>query len=234
LNNLPALNSYRNPFRSIIRNAGEVETKFIIIFETDQQKGFARGHHSQVTLLAIELAQLQQSPRNLSDVRSRIGELQKRASEITADIQSLPHELHSSRLQYLGIATAMRGFCKEFSGQQKVEIDFEVHDLTVPLSSEISLCFFRALQKACTMLQNTVGYGTSECSCGERRMRFISRLATPARGLTARRQERAGGGLISMEKRLKILKGTLSIESQLQRGTTIRSRVPLKSDVETS
>jgi two-component system, NarL family, sensor kinase len=38
-----------------------------------------------------------------------------------------------------------------------------------------------------------------------------------------------GLGLISMEERVKLVKGTLSIESQLKRGTTIHARVPLSS-----
>jgi signal transduction histidine kinase len=32
-----------------------------------------------------------------------------------------------------------------------------------------------------------------------------------------------------MEERLKLVKGTLSIESQLKRGTTIHARVPVSS-----
>jgi signal transduction histidine kinase len=66
----------------------------------------------RLALLAIKLAQLQQSPPNSSELTSRIGELQKQTSEIAADIQSLSHELHSSRLQYLGIAAAIKGFCR--------------------------------------------------------------------------------------------------------------------------
>jgi signal transduction histidine kinase len=45
----------------------------------------------------------------------------------------------------------------------------------------------------------------------------------------ARAREKRGLGLISMEERLKLLKGTLSIESQPQRGTTIHACVPLIS-----
>ena len=36
-----------------------------------------------------------------------------------------------------------------------------------------------------------------------------------------------GLGLISMEERLKMVKGTLSIVSQPKRGTTIHARVPV-------
>jgi signal transduction histidine kinase len=38
-----------------------------------------------------------------------------------------------------------------------------------------------------------------------------------------------GLGLVSMEERLKLVKGTLSIDSQSKRGTTIHARVPLSS-----
>jgi signal transduction histidine kinase len=39
-----------------------------------------------------------------------------------------------------------------------------------------------------------------------------------------------GLGLVSMEERLKLLRGTLSIESQAKRGTTIHASVPLSSE----
>jgi len=50
-----------------------------------------------------------------------MGELWKQTSEIATDIQTLSHELHSSKLEYLGIEAAMRGFCREFEEQQQVE-----------------------------------------------------------------------------------------------------------------
>ena len=58
-----------------------------------------------------------------------MGEFEKQISGIATDIQSLSHELDSAKLQYLGIAAAMRGFCREFAELQKVEIDLNAHDL---------------------------------------------------------------------------------------------------------
>jgi len=39
-----------------------------------------------------------------------------------------------------------------------------------------------------------------------------------------------GLGLISMEERLKLLAGTLSIETEARRGTTVHARVPLSAE----
>lgn len=97
----------------------------------------------RLALFATNLAQLHEGPADLPGGRSRVEELKNQISEIAIDIQSLSHRLHSSKLEYLGLATAMRGFCKEFGEQQKVAIDFETHDLPSDLSSDISLCFFR-------------------------------------------------------------------------------------------
>ncbi len=64
----------------------------------------------RLALLTIELAQLQENPPDLSaEVRRRMSKLQKQTSEIATDIQVLSHELHSSKLNYLGIAAAVRG-----------------------------------------------------------------------------------------------------------------------------
>ena len=207
----------------------------LIDAQEQERSRIARELHDDIgqrlAILAIKLAQLQQSSPNSSELTSRIGELQKQTSEIAADIQSLSHELHSSRLQYLGIVAAMSGFCREFGEQQKVEIDFKTHDLPVPLSPDISLCLFRVLQEALHNSTKHSGvryfevelWGTTDeihLTISDAGAGFDVDAAKASRGL----------GLISMAERLKLLNGALSIESQLQRGTTIHARVPFSSD----
>jgi len=184
----------------------------------------------RIAMLAIELEQLQESPPNLSEVPTRMGELRKQTSEIAADIQSLSHELHAAKLQYLGIAAAMRGFCQEFGEQQKAEIDFQTHDLASPLSPDISLSFFRVLQEALHNSAKHSGvrhfevrlWGTSDeihLTVKDSGAGFDPEAAKKSRGL----------GLISMEERLKLVNGTLAIETQPKGGTVIHARVPLGS-----
>jgi PAS domain S-box-containing protein len=182
----------------------------------------------RLALSAIELKAFHEDPVILPEVRSRMGELQKQISDIITDIQSLSHELHSGKLQYLGIAAAMRGFCQEFGEQQKMEIDFQTHDLPSPLSPDISLCLFRVLQEAIHNAAKHSGvrhfevrlWGTSEeihLTVKDSGAGFDREAAKESRGL----------GLISMEERLKLVKGTLSINSQPNCGTTIHARAPL-------
>src|SRR6201985_3391988 len=181
----------------------------LIEAQEPERSRIARELHDDIgqrlAILDIKLAQIPQNPRNSSELPSRIGVLRKQASEIAADIQSLSHELHSSRLQYLGIATAIRGFCREFSEQQKVEIDCKIHDLPVPLSPDISLCFFRVLQEALHNSAKHSGvrhfevelWGTPDeiyLTVSDRGVGFDITAAKARRGL----------GLVSMAERLKL------------------------------
>ena len=178
----------------------------------------------RLAMLSSELQQLQEDP---FEARGRIAELQKQTAEIAEDIQSLSHELHSSKLQFLGIAVATKSFCQEFETQQKVEIDFRSDDLPTALPPDISLCFFRVLQEALRNAAKHSGvrhfevrlWGTSgeiHLTVSDSGLGFDTEAAKASRGL----------GLISMEERLKMLNGTFSIESRPQHGTTIHARVP--------
>ncbi len=184
----------------------------------------------RLSLLGFQLDQLHNDTLIFPEVRSRMGECLKQILEIAADIQSLSHELHSSNLQYLGIAAATRSFCRELAEQQKVEVDFKAHDLPSPLPPDISLCLFRVLQEA---LHNSVKHsGVKHFEVRLWRTTDEIQLTVRDSGTGFDREaakERRGLGLISMEERLKLVKGTLSIESQLNRGTTIHARVPIVS-----
>ena len=209
----------------------------LIEAQEQERRRIARDLHDDIgqrlALLSIELAQLRQTHSTPSEITVRIDQLRTQTSEIAADVQSLSHELHSSRLQYLGLDAALRGFCHEFSQQQKVEVDCNTHDLPSYLSSEISLCFFRVLQEALHNAAKHSGvryfevrlWGAQDeihLTIRDKGLGFDVEAAKASRGL----------GLVSMNERLKLLNGNLSIESQPQNGTTIHASVPHKSDIE--
>jgi PAS domain S-box-containing protein len=207
-------------------------SRTLIEAQEQERNRIARELHDDIgqrlALLAVELERLHQAPSDLPEVRRRMRELQKQASEIATDVQTLSHELHSTKLEYLGPVAAMRSLCQELGEQTKVKIEFKTQDLPSPLPPDISLCLFRVLQEA---LRNAVKHsgarhvevglwGTADeihLAVSDPGIGFDSKAAKEGRGL----------GLVSMEERLKLLKGTISIESQPNRGTTIQARVPL-------
>lgn len=171
---------------------------------------------------------MQQSLPESAGLYYPIGELRKQATEIASDIQSLSHELHSSRLQLLGLVSAMRAFCKEFSEQQKVKIDFKADDLQVPISPDTSLCFFRILQEALSNAARHSGTKQFDVRLWGTSTEFHLMVSDFGSGFDVKGLRSGRGlGLISMEERLRIVKGRLSVESQVQGGTTIHATAPI-------
>jgi signal transduction histidine kinase len=102
-------------------------------------------------MLAIGLEQLQNNPVT---VRRRLQELREETIAISSAVQALSHELHSSKLEYLGVVSGMKSWCKEFSERQEMQIDFS-GDVSGPLPFEIVLALFRVLQEASTTPSST-------------------------------------------------------------------------------
>src|SRR5882762_92744 len=185
----------------------------------------------RLALLSIELGAVQQDvPDAVSELRTRIGALRDQTTQITNDVQLLSHELHSSKLEYLGIVGATKNFCQEFSERQKVEIDFQSRDLPAALPTELSLSLFRVLQEALRNAMKHSGVKRFEVrlwgSTGEIHL-TVSDLGVGFDSGAA--MKTTGLGLTSMQERLRLVGGDLSINSQPKRGTTVHARVPFTS-----
>jgi PAS domain S-box-containing protein len=207
----------------------------VIEAEERERNRIARDLHEDVgqrlALLAIAIEQLKNDlPHQAVELLDRMDAVWKKTSEILTDVKASAHELYSPRLEYLGIPSVMRSFCEEFGEKKRVEIDFRSHDLPSLVLPDVSICLFRVLQEA---LHNGVNHsGTQKFSvqlwgasdeihlavndCG---VGFDLRTARKGRGL----------GLTRMEQRVKLVKGTFSIDSQPEKGTTVHVSVPLRS-----
>ncbi len=151
-------------------------------------------------------------------------------AEIAQDVQGLSHRLHSSKLDYLGLASAAESFCRELSEKTKVEIVFEHAGIPNNLSKEVSVCVFRVLQEG---LQNAVKHsGVRSFAVDLHATENSIELTVVDFGSGFEEQEaftRHGLGLISMRERLQLVHGELSVKSQPGAGTMIRARVPLEA-----
>ncbi len=207
----------------------EIRRKLIEAQEQERMR-IGRELHDDITqrlaLLAVELAQLEYDP---ADVQSRIGKLQKETTEISDDVQALSHDLHSSKLEYLGVVAGIRSWCKEFAERQNMEIDFE-SDVAAVLPFEIGVCLLRVLQEA---VHNTAKHGgvkRIEVRLLEQSNQVHLIVSDSGKGFDVESAMQGKGlGLTSMRERVRLVDGTIAIESKPRGGTTIAVRVPLES-----
>jgi PAS domain S-box-containing protein len=219
--------------RKLAEEALAAMRRSLIEAQEQERTRIARDLHDdtnqRLALLAVAIDQLKRDlPNPTAAILSLVDKLRKETSEISNDIQALSHELHSPRLEYLGLVAAMKGFCKEFGSHQKVEIDFKSHDLPSPLPSDISLCLFRVLQEALHNSAKHSGAQRYEVQLWGTTGEIHLRVSDSGTGFDLETAMKSRGiGLTTMQERLQMVKGNFSIDSQPQRGTTIHARVPL-------
>lgn len=203
----------------------------LIEAQEQERARIARELHDDINqrlaMLAGEVEQLQDSP---SEVGTRVQELRKQISEISHGVQALSHDLHSSQLQYLGVVAGMNGWCREFGGRQGMQIDCK-HDVRSAVPSEVGLCLFRVLQEGLHNAAKHSGVKRIEVLLHEKSGSIHLMIRDLGKGFDreAVRQGR-GLGFTSMQERVRLVNGTIEIQSKPMGGTTIHVCVPLESE----
>jgi signal transduction histidine kinase len=210
----------------------------LIEAQEKERSRIARDLHDDIcqrlALLSMELAQANRSSSiSPEGLKKSLDDIQKHCSEIAGDVQSLSHQLHSSKLEYLGIVTAIRGFCMEFSKQHQVNIEFSENNVPTDLPKDVSLSLFRVAQEA---LQNAVKYsGVSQFAIDLSGMEDALRLVVSDAGAgfdVADAKKNQGLGLLSMQERIHLVHGSFTVESKPWQGTKILAVVPLIAERE--
>jgi len=183
--------------------------------------------NQRLALLAVDLEQLQANP---SGIKARVQELRRHTIEISDDVQALSHDLHSSKLEYLGVAAGIRSWCKEFAERQKMDIDFQ-STLRNVLPIEVGRTLLRVLQEALHNASKHSGVKRVEVRLREQAGEIHLIISDSGKGFkVAPALQGKGLGLTSMQERVRLLKGKILIKSKPMGGTTIHVRVPTESE----
>jgi len=205
--------------------------------QEEERSRIARDLHDDIgqrlALLSIDLEQLKLASLNNGGSFAReLEALLRTASEVTTDVHNVSRRLHPSQVELLGLAPALRNFCREFAQRNSMEILFTTGPSTCKLSEEAALCLFRVAQEAIRNIQKHSGCSEAlvelEEVAGSLRLRVSDRGA----GFDPASPEAAQGlGLLSMEERLRSIGGELFVRSCPGSGTCIEASIPVSQGV---
>jgi PAS domain S-box-containing protein len=210
------------------REALSAANRRLIEAQEQERARIARDLHDDVVQrLALVSAQLMPTAAGTISENTNLRQL---VAEIAGDVQTLSHTLHSPKLELLGIAPAFKRFCEEFAERQNVTIACDAHDVPAGLPSEVSLCLYRILQEGLSNAAKHSGTRHFEVELFGRpgQIDLVVRDRGVGFDVAAARASR-GIGLVSMEERIKLVNGELSIQSVPLRGTAIHAQVPLRT-----
>jgi PAS domain S-box-containing protein len=181
-----------------------------------------------LALLSIHMAVLRNKPNTPEFVKDQLNQLMSDVSRLGGDVRRISHELHPAKLSQLGLEVALHSSCRELSAAYPVTIDFEAENLPRNLPEDISLCLYRVTQES---LQNVIkhsaatsaqvslksAHGTIHLSVSDNGNGFDPEAAKAKDSL----------GLISIDERIRAVKGEAKVISAVGAGTKIEVHVPV-------
>jgi PAS domain S-box-containing protein len=199
--------------------------------QEEERTRIARELHDDVCQriagLAIQLTNLDERlPSEDAALRQTVSALSFATADLSSHVHAISHGLHSSKLQFLGLPAAAAGFCREFSQQHKVAVDFTVAGVPEHLPHETKIGLFRVMQEALTNALKHSGAREFEVALyggGDSLYLEVTDYGVGFNPTGA--VARNGLGLLSMRERLSLIDGELEIESCPGGGTTIHAHV---------
>jgi PAS domain S-box-containing protein len=203
----------------------------LIHAQEEERSRIARELHDDFSQrLALQCIELVQISNGFSDSprRAKLLEIVKRSREMASDIRSLSHQLHSSKLDYIGLVPTVRGLCEEIQETYGIEIGFSERGISRSPSKDVALCLFRISQEALSNVVKHSDAKRAQVHLNANANSVTLRVTDEGKGFDQDvGQPDAGIGFTGMRERLRLVGGKLSITSELMKGTTILAEVPL-------
>jgi signal transduction histidine kinase len=207
----------------------------LIEVQEEERRRLARelhdGLNQQLAMLAVELGMLaQQVPETSPTIRHQLFHLRDRAERFCNELRHMTHQLHPAALEHLGLVSALRSHCAEFSRHEGMRVWFSVSAEVRSTSPEVAACLYRIAQEA---IRNAAKHSNAkEAWVGIGQFRDAIRLSIVDKGLGFDMRTLKAGhglGLVSMRERVQLISGSLTIKSAPGEGTCVAVRVPAVS-----
>jgi len=200
----------------------------------DERALLARELHDDVTqrlaVLAIDVGRAESTAPDVAQAEA-MRSVREGLVRLSEDVHTLAYQLHPSVLEELGLAEALRTECERIGRQSRVELRVALDPLPAVVGKDEALCLFRVAQEA---LNNVTRHaGARAASVALRQMDGGLLLAVRDDGVGFDPASPGKGrslGLASMRERVRLVNGTLDIESAPGRGTEIVVWVPTEGE----
>jgi PAS domain S-box-containing protein len=186
--------------------------------------------NQSVAIISLELDQLGQNPpQSQAKLRESVQKLMRQAADLAKEIHHLSHDLHPSKLAYLGLVAAVESLCAELSESYKLKIEFTHSGVPALLPKAISICLYRIVQESLNNVIKHSGAKEAQVELSGNGQEIRVRVSDSGSGFDLESaRSKKGLGLISMRERLRLVGGTISINSLRSHGTQVCAKVPLR------
>ncbi|TFG43809.1 MAG: sensor histidine kinase [Gemmatimonadales bacterium] len=208
---------------------GQLSRRLIAAHEAERAL-LARELHDDVTqrlaVLAIDVGRAEQAAPDSAHAQA-MRDIRHGLIRLSEDVHALAYQLHPSVLDELGLAEALRAECERVGRRGSLQLSVEIHGTPGNLSRDAALCLFRIAQEALNNVTRHAKAHAASVTLRDLDGGCVLAVRDDGRGFaTGRPGAGRSLGLASMRERIRLVNGTLDIESEPGQGTTVVAWAP--------
>jgi signal transduction histidine kinase len=207
--------------------------------QEEERKVISRELHDEVgqllTGLRMELGSLG-PPTNAEHAgfQERLGSVKSLAEEALRSVRNIAMLLRPSMLDDLGLGAALRWQAKEFMRRTGVDAQVCMEGNLDHLPDAYRTCLYRIIQEALTNCSRHADATKVTVNIQADKDLIKVSILDNGKGFAQNGMRTRGLGLISMEERVRELKGRFAVRSEPGHGTIVRVELPLPEGVWTN
>lgn len=208
-------------------------TARLLTAQEEERRRISRDLHDDINqrlaMLVVQAESLESNlPPSASDCSKELRSIQDRLTELSDDVRHLAYQFHPSILDDLGLTVALQRLVDECAARANLQGTFDVSPAPQTVPQTVATCLYRIAQES---LANVMKHAQAS--------RVMVSLASTADAITLTVQDDGVGfdtqqlanshrglGLISMAERLRLVRGTVTIDSIPHQGTRLYIKVP--------
>ena len=225
---------FEESLRAAHRRLQRLSRRAIELLE-NERRHLARELHDEIgqVLTAVKI-NLESVARRISDpaLKEPLRDSVEITSTALAQVRRLSLDLRPAQLDDLGLVAALRGHADRQAAVGRFTAHFETRGLPKRLNTKIETACFRVSQEALTNILRHARAANVwiDLSADQNQVTLTVRddgVGFVVEDGTNRATTGESLGLLSMEERVALIGGSLTVQSQPGKGTEVRARVPL-------
>ena len=205
----------------------------LISAKEEEARRIARELHDEfgqrlavLNLTAAELAGLLSSQPELAAEKLQV--MSREIGSVAKALHDLSRHLHPSVLSQLGLEMALESDCASFSKQHGIAVSFSAESVPELMPAAMALCLYRIAQESLLNISKHAQARTASVALRGSDREIIMVIRDSGRGFDLDAVRGKGGlGLVSMEERVRLVNGSLSVYSKPGEGTQVEVRIPI-------
>ena len=156
-----------------------------------------------------------------SDVVQTLETVLERNTALANSVRTISHELHPGMLQHADLNEALKRHCADIEQHHQIKVAYSAPSDLGPVNPDVALCLFRVAQEA---LANAVRHASAHAI----RVHVAARTGSIELGITddgvgfiRETRTSSGLGLRSIDERVRLVGGTVTLESRPGQGTRL-------------